>query len=412
MAIEIIVPRLGWDMEEGGFGGWLKSDGDNVAVGDLLFTLESEKATEDIESLDAGILRIAPDGPKAGDKIAVGAAIGFLVSSGEEAPFQRASSIGTTAVQAMVALSAPSPQPHASQGTPQLSLSASSPTISPRAKRVAGEMGIDWVNLKASGRTGRIRERDVRAAGQSVPAGDLGANPVPAGSPESRPIPTGALRKTIATRMLQSVRSTAPVTLTTTADATNLVNLRNQFKASATPGDAVLPGYTHFLVKLLAIALPKHPLLNARRNGNAVLAQGVHIGIAVDTEAGLLVPVVRDVPSLGLRQLAARTRDLIERARRRALRPEEMQGGTFTVTSLGAFGIDAFTPIINYPECAILGVGRIQRQATVAGDQIVARDTVTLSLTFDHCIVDGAPAARFLQDLVKLVENPGPSLIS
>ena len=131
----------------------------------------------------------------------------------------------------------------------------------------------------------------------------------------------------------------------------------------------------------------------------------------MDTDAGLLVPVVRDVPGLSLRQLARQTRDLADKARRRQLTPDEMRGGTFTVTNLGAYGIDAFTPIINWPECAILGVGRIRRQPAVVNDQIVPRDAVTLSLTFDHRLVDGGPAARFLQTLCKGVENPAAWLV-
>jgi pyruvate dehydrogenase E2 component (dihydrolipoamide acetyltransferase) len=210
--------------------------------------------------------------------------------------------------------------------------------------------------------------------------------------------------------MLASHHSTAPVTLTTTADAVNLVNLRNQFKAAG--GDNV-PSYTDFLVKLTAVALAKHPLLNARWEGEQIVTPpDIHIGIAVDTDAGLLVPVVRDVPVLGLRQLSARTRDLATRARARQLVADELRGGTFTLTNLGAFDIDAFTPIINYPQCAILGIGRIERRPVVVGEQVVARDQVTLSLTFDHRIVDGAPAARFLQTLRSLIENPGPALMS
>jgi pyruvate dehydrogenase E2 component (dihydrolipoamide acetyltransferase) len=174
-----------------------------------------------------------------------------------------------------------------------------------------------------------------------------------------------------------------------------------------------VPSYTDFLVKLTAIALEKHSLLNASWVDDEIhLSDGIHIGIAVDTDAGLLVPVLRDVPALGLKQVAARARDLIERARARKLMLDELQGGTFTITNLGAFGIDAFTPLINVPQCAILGVGRIARRPVVFGEQIVARDQLTLSLTFDHRIVDGAPAARFLQTLCGLIENPGPWLMS
>jgi pyruvate dehydrogenase E2 component (dihydrolipoamide acetyltransferase) len=212
--------------------------------------------------------------------------------------------------------------------------------------------------------------------------------------------------------MLASHRSTAPVTLTTTADATNLVNLRNQFKA-AVPGAADVPSYTDFLVKLTASALVKHPLLNSRWEGEQIVTPpGIHIGVAVDTDAGLLVPVVRDVPALGLRQLSARSRDLAARARAGTLTADELRGGTFTLTNLGAFGIDTFTPLINYPQCAILGAGRIERRPIVVAEQVVVRDQLALSLTFDHRIVDGAPAARFLQTLRTILENPGPWLMS
>jgi pyruvate dehydrogenase E2 component (dihydrolipoamide acetyltransferase) len=173
-----------------------------------------------------------------------------------------------------------------------------------------------------------------------------------------------------------------------------------------------LPGYTDFVVKLTATALRDHPLLNARwSEDRVVIPDEPHIGIAVDTEEGLLVPVIRGAAGLGLGEIAARARDLIRRARDRQLRPEEMQGGTFTITNLGAFGVETFTPIINPPECAVLGIGRIQRQPVMAGDQVIARERMGLSLTFDHRIVDGAPAARFLQTLVRLIENPGPWLI-
>jgi pyruvate dehydrogenase E2 component (dihydrolipoamide acetyltransferase) len=246
--------------------------------------------------------------------------------------------------------------------------------------------------LHGSGRGGRIRERDVRAAA------------VPDNAPFS---PT---RRLIAERMLTSARSTAAVTLTTSAVAANLVNLRGQFQAAA--AKEPVPSYTDFLVKLTAVALREHPLLNASWAGEKIVASpGIHIGIAVDADAGLLVPVLRDVPNLGLREIVARSRDLVERARQGKLRAEDMQGGTFTVTNLGAFGVDAFTPIINYPQCAVLGVGRIQRRPAVEGDRVIAREEVTLSLTFDHRIVDGAPAARFLQTLSRLVENPGPALV-
>jgi pyruvate dehydrogenase E2 component (dihydrolipoamide acetyltransferase) len=220
-------------------------------------------------------------------------------------------------------------------------------------------------------------------------------------------------RRTIAQRMVHSLRNTAPVTLHTTVDATNLVEFRRAMKAATQTEEAHLPAYTDMLMKLVAAALKQHPSLNARWEGDHFIASSaIHIGMAVDTDTGLLVPVIRDVPRLSLSELAARSRELIERARARRLAAEELRDGTFTLTNLGIFDIDAFTPIINYPECAILGMGRIQRRPVVVGSQIVPRDLLTLSLTFDHRAVDGAPAARFLQTLRRLVESPAAHLSS
>ncbi|MEI7687821.1 MAG: dihydrolipoamide acetyltransferase family protein [Planctomycetota bacterium] len=229
-------------------------------------------------------------------------------------------------------------------------------------------------------------------------------------SAAAAPVAVSSIRRVIAQRMLASHLATAPVTLTTTIDATNLVNLRDQFKSAPV---STVPSYTDLLIKLTALALLKHPLLNSRwENEQIVTPTSVHIGIAVDTDAGLLVPVVRDVAALDIPSLSRVSRDLIDRARQRQLTSDELRGGTFTITSLGSFGIDAFTPIINSPECAILGVGRIQKRPAVVDDRVVVRDQLTLSLTFDHRIVDGAPAAKFLQTLTSLIENPVPALLS
>jgi pyruvate dehydrogenase E2 component (dihydrolipoamide acetyltransferase) len=204
--------------------------------------------------------------------------------------------------------------------------------------------------------------------------------------------------------MVESLRSTAPVTLTSVIDATKLVVLREQLKVRGEPA----PSFTDLFVKLAAMALLEHPILASRwTDAGIALSERIDIGIAVDTDAGLLVPVVRDVPTLALGELAARSRELIDRARGGTLSVSEMRGGCFTVTNLGAYGVDAFTPIINPPECAVLGVGRIAHQPVMDGDRIIGRDLVTLSLTFDHRIVDGGPAARFLQTLARCIENPG-----
>jgi pyruvate dehydrogenase E2 component (dihydrolipoamide acetyltransferase) len=433
VATTIIVPRLGWSMEEGTFAGWLKPDGARIQSGDTLFVLESDKSAEEIESLDAGILRIPPDGPKAGDTVKVGQVLGHLVAEGESVPVE-SGRVGRGTRPTMPAGGSRSSThptlPPAGPAVRQLARSLgvelttiagsgergriteddvrrqpqAAPTahgkqaISPRARRVARELGVDCNGLPGSGRNGRIRERDVRAAAHGQPAGRL--------------IPHTSVRRTIAARMIAGVTQAAPVTLTTKLDATNLVELRNQFKAT-TDDDDIVPSYTDLIVKLAAIALRQHPLLQAQwRDDGLFVPQRIDIALAVDTEAGLLVPVVRAVDRLTLRQVAAQSRALIEQSRAGRLTAEQMRDATFTITNLGAFGIDAFTPIIHLPQCAVLGVGRIVREPAVVEECIVPRDLLTLSLTFDHRVVDGAPAARFLQTLRGCLERPAPWLIS
>lgn len=380
MAIPIAVPRLGWNMEQGVFVGWLKTDGAAVRAGEPLFTLESEKAAEDIEGFDDGILHIPADGPNQGDVLAVGTIIGYVLQPGEPIPTRSkpAQSLQQITPRTIETTSPPAETPPRDR-----------PASSPRARRTADRLGIDWRKAKPSGRTGRIRERDVLAL----------------------TAPTSSLRRVIAEHMAASHRMTAPVTLTKTIDATELVQLRNRCKTTSENSGDIVPSYTDLFVKFTALALEQHPVLNSRWEEDRIVpSKEIHIGIAVDTEAGLVVPVVRDAPRLSLQELAIRSRELIDRARQRKLSAGEMQGGTFTVTSLGALDIDAFTPIIHYPQCAILGVGRIRRCPVVFNDQIAIRDQVTLSLTFDHRITDGVPAARFLQTLSDLIENPQGNL--
>ncbi|MDB5306225.1 MAG: odhB [Gemmataceae bacterium] len=441
MPIPITIPRLGWNMEEGTFIEWLKADGDTIRPGDAVFRLEGEKSVEEIECLDAGVLHIPADGPKPGDRVAVAITIAYLLQPGEGKPSDKSEirSTKSETVAVTAAVSSPTTEPAASPAVRRLArdkgvdlravrgtgregritaedversvrpvpaaAEASAPTISPRARRLAARHGLDWSGLRGSGRTGRIRERDIAAA---IAKGPASSAPAPTPAPR---IPLTATRKTIAARMADSHRTTAPVTLTAAVDAANLVNLREQFKAAAETGGPPVPSFTDFLVKLTAFALQKHPLLASTWTDEGIRpAVRIDIGVAVDAETGLLVPVIRDVPALGLRELAARSRELIDRARRGQLPARDMDGGCFTISNLGAYGVDAFTPIINLPQCAILGVGRIERVPVMDGDKVVGRERVTLSLTFDHRVVDGAPAARFLQTLARLIENPGPWL--
>jgi pyruvate dehydrogenase E2 component (dihydrolipoamide acetyltransferase) len=380
MPIEITVPRLGWSMEEGTFAGWLKHSGEQVSAGEPLFAMESDKVTMDVESLDNGILYLPLGAPEAGAIVVVGQRLGFLLAPGESAP--EAIDAGQPAVDSPPELVASTQSPSAPADAP---VRDGRTRVTPRARRIAAELGVDTTLLQGSGRGGRIREVDVRAAGSRLAA-------------EAGAVPLTALRRTIARRMMESRQNTAPVTLTSRADATALVALRNQWKLA--PGPGPVPSYTDILAKLVAIALESHPALGG-------LSGKAHIGIAVDTPDGLLVPVLRDVATSSLADLARRSHELIEAARGRRLRAEDLAGGTFSITNLGGFGIDAFTPIINFPEAAVLGVGAIRKEPVVLENgKLAAREQMTLSLTFDHRVVDGAPAARFLQSLVQLIEVP------
>jgi pyruvate dehydrogenase E2 component (dihydrolipoamide acetyltransferase) len=405
MAIEIRIPRLGWSMEEGTFVEWLKRDGERVEPGEPLFTFEGDKAIQEIEALDGGLLHIPATAPQRGDTVAVGAVIGYLLAPGEPPP---------TKPRPMVAgpsASVPEPLPAADREEALTTVLSSPPAssrtrppprdgrraISPRAARLAAELGIDSGRLEGTGRGGRIREQDVRAA---------------AGVSATEAAPLSATRRTIADGMLDSHLRTAPVTLTLRADAANLVGLRNQFQAAgqATP----VPTYTDIVVRLAAVTLARHPELNARWEGDRLAAsREIHVAVAVDAPHGLVAPVLRNVERLSVFDVAGRSRDLVERARAGQLTAAQMEGGTFTVTNLGGLGIEAFTPIINWPQVAILGLGAIRREPVVlSDDRIVPGALVTLSLTFDHRALDGAPAARFLAALRQALENPAAWLLA
>ncbi len=454
MASEIHMPRLGWTMEEGTFGEWLKQDGEAVRTGDLLFTVEGDKATQEIEAFDSGLLRIPPDGPQPGDTVRVGAVLGYIAQSGEVAPFENQ--------PAQMRVATPNqmqPATLATSDPSQVALPSStvhrpsSPPISPRARRVAKELGVEWTQLGGSGATGRIIERDIRAAAQEavtlrvrttpiaqrmaqeagidlaelarqqgidkverthVEAAIAARTPV-ATAPgvaegvvsDGETIPITRIRLLIAGRMADSAHTTAPVTLTTEADATELVALREQLKSAFAPRNLPATSYNDLFVKLCAHALQEYPLLTATWHETELrIARAIHISLAVDTADGLMAPVIRDVQAKSLRQIAAESSALIEKAQARQLSPDELQGGVFTITNLGMYNIDAFTPIINLPQCAILGIGRIVKKPAVVGDQIAPRHRVALSLTFDHRVVDGAPAARFLDMVRASVESP------
>jgi pyruvate dehydrogenase E2 component (dihydrolipoamide acetyltransferase) len=332
---------------------------------------------------------------------------------------------------------------HASEDT--LPASHAAAAISPRARRVAHELGIAWTTIQGSGKSGRIVEHDVREAAVMRPAAarvtplarrvaiDAGVDidDLAVGKPGQRitradvesaaralaparpelPISTvSGVRRLIAERLTSSMRTVAPVTLTTEADATELVALRHKINADVSAEAAVPVSYNDLLAKLVAIALTDHPQLNASLVDGEIVQHGTaNIAIAVDTERGLLAPVVRDVTAKSIRRIADELSALIRAARSGRIAADDLHGSTFTITNLGMHEIDAFTPIINLPECAILGIGRIVARAVVVDEEsgaVAARKMMALSLTFDHRVVDGAPAARFLQRVKQFVERP------
>ena len=452
MITEVIMPKLGQTMEEGAIVEWVKKENDQVKRGDVLFTVESDKAVLEVEATARGFLRkiLVPEG----QMVPVLTVVALITREADEdiSSFDPGSGAPTEAQGASTALAG------AGTSADVVPVDLRSPGsrifASPRARKCAREHGIDLALLAGSGPNGRIVEQDVLKYADTQPATATQAQVVP--SPRATPMavkaadalgvdlaavsPTGAagritkadveayipptsvtpapapstgvpmsgLRRIIAERMLASDTATARVTLVTEADATSFVEAREQLKASVSEDWGFAPGYNDLLGVIVARALREFPYMNARLADEQAIEQlpYVNLGMAVNTERGLLVPVIRNADEKGLRGFGTEFRSLVERARIGRSLPDDLSGGTFTVTNLGMYDIDAFTPIINLPEAAILGVGRIQPKPVVHEGQIVARQMWTLSLTFDHRLVDGAPAARFLQRIKQLVENP------
>ena len=448
MSFEITIPRLGWSMEEGIFAGWLKKDGDVIRRGDALFELEGEKALQEVEALDDGVLRLMADGPQLGTVLKVGAVVGYLVADGAAlAQTPSDSNVASNAIKPVEKAPATDINSMSSGGSPSVRRlarelgvdlnrvtgtgsrdritdddvratarreSEQRPTINsalaaeiiatPRARRAAKTAGIELSSMQGTGRNGRIRERDVVSQSNAAAPSATRAG--------GQRISLSGRRRVIAERLADSHRQTVPVTLTSQVDATNLVSLRQQFKAA---GETLIPAIHDIIAKLVAGCLRQELRLAGRWDGDAIVLpydNEIHIGLAVDTPEGLIVPVLRNVVNESLLSLAAESSRIIRKSRAGRLSGAEMQSAVFTITNLGSFGIDTFTPVINLPETAILGLGAIRKLAVVASDdRIEVRPMMTLSLTFDHRAIDGAPAAKFLQSLVAAIENPAARLL-
>ena len=430
MPVEVIIPKLSTTMDEGTIVRWLKEAGDQVQAGEFLFELETDKAVMGVESPTSGVLSQ------------------ILLPAGSTASLGEVAALIVTPEPEEVASSQPLPGEALEAGRPP----DQRVKASPLARRLAEEHSIDLAALRGSGPGGRIVESDVRAAIEGVTqppatvkservvaspaarklAQELGVNlsdiqgTGPGGrlimedvhkaaadqAPIAPPVPVheelvpfSAVRRVIAERMADSARTVARVTLTTEADATRLVEWRTTIGEQGRMHP--VPSYTDLAVLLTARALREHRFMNARIEGEAIRLLGsINIGVAVDTERGLLVPVLHDADQIGVAAIASQAQRLIEKARAGNITPEELSDGTFTVTNLGMYEVDAFTPLVNPPECAILGLGRIVPKQVVYRNEVSIRHMVTLSLAFDHRLVDGAPAARFLQRIKQLIEEP------
>ena len=437
MAVELRMLQMDQTMTQGKIGKWIVNEGDTVTEGQPLLEIETDKVVHEQESPADGV--IAQLLAKEGSNVPVNELLAIIAAPGEEVA--RIEVDTPKQPEAQVAQPRPTVQPSAdikaSPAARQLAeklaidLAAVTPSgpggrilesdvqryidlrgpvasepqrlkASPLARRLAKEHGIDLTSIAGSGPDGRIVRDDVlqrRRERQTAPA--------PTTPPETAQVlPMSGIRGIIAERMTMSVQTNANVTLHTEVDATELVQLRSLLNEKLATCDVTLT-YTELLVKVVAHALRAHPRLNATLTDEGIhLLTEINIGVAVALEDGLVVPVIRNVDRQGLSAISAQVKEFAEKARKNQLTPGELQGGTFTVTNLGNFGVDGFTPIINPPECAILGVGRILKKPVVHEDEIVPRSMLTLSLTFDHRVVDGAPAAQFLQTVAGYIEAP------
>jgi pyruvate dehydrogenase E2 component (dihydrolipoamide acetyltransferase) len=388
-------------MTEGSVSKWHKKEGERVEKGEIIAEVSTDKINYELEAPESGILRkilIEPDA-----KVPVTAPIAIIAEVDEDIsslmPKGTAEAAPATRVEAKVP-----PAPVAAQAPATQVIKAS-----PAAKKLAKDHGIDLSLVTGTGPGGRIVEKDVEdyIERQKIEAAKPAAGPketLPA-APAKR-IPLVGMRKVIAQRMSESWHTSPMVTLNSEADASGLKSLREELKDEFKKRGASL-SYNHILLKICAQALVEFPMLNTRLEGDEVILQDeVNIGLAIALEDGLIVPAVKNVDKKGLFRVAVETEELIERARGQRLTPDDISGGTFTITNLGMFDVRDFTPIINPPQCAILGVGAMTDRPVVIDGEVVIRPIMVLSLTFDHRIVDGAQGAQFLKRIKELVQNP------
>ena len=403
MATEVILPRLGQGMESGTIVRWLKSEGEPVEKGEPLFELDTDKVTQEVEAEAAGVLlKIAV----AEGEVPVGQTVAFIGAAGEDVP----EPAGNTELEA----EEPEPEQPRDEEAPQRVVEPPASTTngrvkaSPLARRIARERGVELSAIRGTGPDGRIVAEDVERAEVGAPttASDkLLQAPVPAGEVER--IPLTNIRKTIARRLTEAWQ--IPVfQLQTSAEMTRT----NALVAKLRERDPdVRVTVTDVLTKVCAQALMRHREVNAEFTEDAILIHpSANVGLAVAAPQGLVVPVIRAAERLSLSEIPRIRADLVGRARENKLRAEDLQGGTFTISNLGMYAVQSFTAVLNPPQAAIVAVGATEERVVPVDGGTAVRPMVTLTGTFDHRAVDGAPAAAFLQTLKESLEDPGLAL--
>jgi len=411
VAVEVTMPKFGLTMIEGTIQKWFKNEGDAIKAGEALFEVETEKVLYEVECKGTGTVAKLLYPLEA--IVAVGLPVAIIAEAGENvaevaarygggAPAPQVVSTLTAAVTASVVTAAPSASGRR-EGAP----------VTPAARKLAQENGVDVSQLVGTGPGGRITREDVEkavadrakaptpvAAPVAAPAATPAPRPTAAPSVAGQSIPLRGMRKVIAERMHKSLQGSAQLTITTEVDVTQLIDRRQEVQREFNAT------YTDFIVQACAHALKQHSRMNSILDGDTIRhLEQISVGIAVALEEGLIVPVVPNTDKKSLKDIAQEARTLAEKARAGKLTLEEVSGGTFTVSNLGMFGIDGFTPIINAPQIGILGVGRIVEKPVIYRGEIAKRSMMVLSLTFDHRIIDGAPAGAFLQTVADLLAH-------
>lgn len=418
---DITMPKLSDTMIEGTLVKWLKKAGDKIEIGDILAEVETDKATMEMEAFDEGILTeiTVPEGGvvKVGERLAVldGGSSSGKPSAAAPAPVPTAKPAPAPASKPVPKSAAPvTPKPRAAAIAPGPQVKAS-----PLAKKIAAERGVDLSGVAGSGPGGRIVAADVPEKGGPAPAArsvTTAAAPaarieVPSSDADKR-VPLSGMRRTIAERLLASKTQIPHFYLSLEIDAAPLVALRKDINSAAEASGTPKVTINDFVLLATARAAALHQKINSAFAGDAVVEYAtVNLSVAIAVEDGLITPVIRSAQKLTLREISSAVKDLAVRARAKKLKPEEYQGGTVTVSNLGAFGIESFYAIINPPQAAILAVGAIVKKPVVnTQDQVVAGQRMTLALSGDHRVVDGAAGAEFLATLKKTLETPATLL--